>query len=241
MRWESEGIILGFNNYNEKSYILDIFTKEHGRHKGLIRGIHSKNLRSVIEPGNEVKAFWSGRLETHLGNFKVEPIKSWSSFILNNKNKLSALSSLCSLISSTMAEKQPNDLIYNRSRKIIQIMTSKDDQWIKEYINWELDLLSEIGYGIDLSSCVVTEKKDGLMYVSPTSGRAVTSEGAGIYRNKLIKLPAFILLKECQCSREDIINGLELTEHFLRKRFFEPNNLNFPQSRNRLKEMFSNY
>ena len=77
MRWESEGIVLGFSLHNEKSYILEVFTKEHGRHKGLIRGIHSKNLRSIIEPGNEVKALWSGRLETHLGNFTIESIKAW--------------------------------------------------------------------------------------------------------------------------------------------------------------------
>ena len=156
MRWESEGIVLGFSLHNEKSYISEVLTKEYGRHKGLIRGIHSKNLRSTIEPGNEVKASWSGRLETHLGNFTIEPIKSWSSLILNRKDKLTALSSLCSLISLTMAEKQPNDLIYFNSKLMIKKMSSNEDDWIKEYINWELGLLSEIGYGIDLSKCAVT-------------------------------------------------------------------------------------
>jgi len=239
MRWESEGIVLGFNLHNEKSYILEVLTKEHGRHKGLIRGIHSKNLRSVIEPGNEVKALWSGRLETHLGNFTIEPIKSWSSLILNRKDKLTALSSLCSLISLTMAEKQPNDLIYFNSKEMIKKMSSDDDDWIKEYIYWELGLLSEIGYGIDLSKCAVTSKTDELVYVSPTSGRAVTLEGAGSYKDRLIKLPKFIVSQDNEYDNHDIVNGLELTEYFLRKRFFEPNNLNFPQSRNRLKEMFN--
>ena len=187
MRWESEGIVLGFNLHNEKSYILEVLTKEHGRHKGLIRGIHSKNLRSVIEPGNEVKALWSGRLESHLGNFTIEPVRSWSSLILNRKDKLTALSSLCSLISLTMAEKQPNDLIYYNSKEMIKKMSSDDDDWIKEYINWELGLLSEIGYGIDLSKCAVTSKKDELVYVSPSSGRAVTLEGAGAYKDRLLK------------------------------------------------------
>ena len=239
MRWESEGIVLGFNLHNEKSYILEVLTKEHGRHKGLIRGIHSKNIRSAIEPGNEVKAFWSGRLETHLGNFTIEPIKSWSSLILNRKDKLTALSSLCSLISLTMAEKQPNDLIYFNSKEMIKKVSSDDDDWIKEYINWELGLLSEIGYGIDLSKCAVTSKKDELAYVSPSSGRAVTFEGAGSYKDRLLKLPRFILSDDDEYDNNDIVNGLELTEYFLRKRFFEPNNLNFPQSRNRLKEIFN--
>ena len=239
MRWESEGIVLGFNFHNEKSYILEVLTKEHGRHKGLIRGIHSKNLRSVIEPGNEVKALWSGRLETHLGNFKIEPIKSWSSLILNKKDKLTALSSLCSLISLTMAEKQPNDLIYYNSKEMIKKVSSDDDDWIKEYINWELGLLSEIGYGIDLSKCAVTSKKDELVYVSPSSGRAVTLEGAGSYKDRLLKLPNFIVSDDHEYDNNDIVHGLELTEYFLRKRFFEPNNLNFPQSRNRLKEIFN--
>ena len=239
MRWESEGIVLGFSLHNEKSYILEVFTKEHGRHKGLIRGIHSKNLRSIIEPGNEVKALWSGRLETHLGNFTIEPIKAWSSLILNQKDRLIALSSLCSLVSSAMAEKQPNDLIYYSSKEMIKKISSSDDDWIKEYINWELDLLSEIGYGIDLSKCAVTSKKDELVYVSPASGRAVTLEGAGSYKDRLIKLPRFIVSKDSECDNNDIANGLELTEYFFRKRFFEPNNLNFPQSRNRLKEIFN--
>ena len=239
MRWESEGIVLGFNLHNEKSYILEVLTKDHGRHKGLIRGIHSKNLRSVIEPGNEVKALWSGRLESHLGNFTIEPVRSWSSLILNRKDKLTALSSLCSLISLTMAEKQPNDLIYYNSKEMIKKMSSDDDDWIKEYINWELGLLSEIGYGIDLSKCAVTSKKDELVYVSPSSGRAVTLEGAGAYKDRLLKLPNFILSHDHEHDNNDILNGLELTEYFLRKRFFEPNNLNFPQSRNRLKEIFN--
>ena len=239
MRWESEGIVLGFSLHNEKSYILEVFTKEHGRHKGLIRGIHSKNLRSTIEPGNEVKALWSGRLETHLGNFTIEPIKAWSSLILSQKDKLAALSSLCSLVSLTMAEKQPNDLIYYKSKEMIKKIVSESDEWIKEYIHWELELLSEIGYGIDLSKCAVTSKKDELVYVSPLSGRAVTLEGAGSYKDRLIKLPKFVLSKASDCDNNDIVDGLELTEYFLRKRFFEPNNLNFPQSRNRLKEIFN--
>jgi len=239
MNWIDEGYLISKNNYNETSVIAEIFTKEHGRHKGLIRGIHSKNLRSIIEPGNEVKALWSGRLETHLGNFTIEPIKAWSSLILNQKDKLIALSSLCSLISLAMAEKQPNDLIYYNSKEMIKKISSNDDDWIKDYINWEIELLSEIGYGIDLSRCAVTSRRDELIYVSPTSGRAVTLEGAGSYKDRLIKLPKFIVSKDSRCDNNDIINGLELTEYFFRKRFFEPNNLNFPQSRNRLKEVFN--
>ena len=122
---------------------------------------------------------------------------------------------------------------------MIKKISSNDDDWIKEYINWELELLSEIGYGIDLSKCAVTSKRDELVYVSPKSGRAVTVEGAGSYKDRLIKLPKFIVSKESECDNNDIINGLELTEYFFRKRFFEPNNLNFPQSRNRLKEIFN--
>ena len=155
------------------------------------------------------------------------------------KDKLIALSSLCSLVSLAMAEKQPNDLIYYNSKEMIKKISSNDDDWIKEYINWELELLSEIGYGIDLSKCAVTSRRDELIYVSPTSGRAVTLEGAGSYKDRLIKLPKFIVSKDSECDNNDISNGLELTEYFLRKRFFEPNNLNFPQSRNRLKEIFN--
>ena len=239
MRWESNGLILNFFKYNEKSYILEIFTEEHGKHKGIIRGLHSKNKRSIIEPGNEVFATWSGRLETHLGNYNVEPIKLWSSHILQFKDKLSAISSICSLISLTMAERQPNPLIYFSSKKLIEIVASTRDDWIREYVFWEMQLLSEIGYGLDLERCAVTSKSSDLVYVSPSSGRAVTNEGAGDFRNKLLPLPKFMTDFKANYDNDDIYNALNLTEFFFKKRFFLPNNLNFPQSRNRLKELFN--
>ena len=239
MRWESNGLILNFSKYNEKSYILEIFTEEHGKHKGIIRGLHSKNKRSIIEPGNEVFATWSGRLETHLGNYNVEPIKLWSSHILQFKDKLSAISSICSLISLTMAERQPNPLIYFSSKKLIEIVASTRDDWIREYVFWEMQLLSEIGYGLDLERCAVTSKSSDLVYVSPSSGRAVTDEGAGDFKNKLLPLPKFMTDFKANYDNDDIYNALNLTEFFFKKRFFLPNNLNFPQSRNRLKELFN--
>ena len=239
MRWESNGLILNFSKYNEKSYILEIFTEEHGKHKGIIRGLHSKNKRSIIEPGNEVFATWSGRLETHLGNYNVEPIKLWSSHILQFKDKLSAISSICSLISLTMAERQPNPLIYFSSKKLIEIVASTRDDWIREYVFWEMQLLSEIGYGLDLERCAVTSKSSDLVYVSPSSGRAVTNEGAGDFKNKLLPLPKFMTDFKANYDNDDIYNALNLTEFFFKKRFFLPNNLNFPQSRNRLKELFN--
>ena len=239
MRWESNGLILNFSKYNEKSYILEIFTEEHGKHKGIIRGLHSKNKRSIIEPGNEVFAAWSGRLETHLGNYNVEPIKLWSSHVLQFKDKLSAISSICSLISLTMAERQPNPIIYFSSKKLIEIVASTRDDWIREYVFWEMQLLSEIGYGLDLERCAVTSKSSDLVYVSPSSGRAVTNEGAGDFRNKLLPLPKFMTDFKANYDNDDIYNALNLTEFFFKKRFFLPNNLNFPQSRNRLKELFN--
>jgi DNA repair protein RecO (recombination protein O) len=239
MRWESNGLILNFSKYNEKSYILEIFTEEHGKHKGIIRGLHSKNKRSIIEPGNEIFATWSGRLETHLGNYNVEPIKLWSSHVLQFKDKLSAISSICSLISLTMAERQPNPIIYFSSKKLIEIVASKREDWIREYVFWEMQLLSEIGYGLDLERCAVTSKSSDLVYVSPSSGRAVTNEGAGDFRNKLLPLPKFMTDFKANYDNDDIYNALNLTEFFFKKRFFLPNNLNFPQSRNRLKELFN--
>lgn len=239
MRWSSEGIILNFSNYNEKSYILEIFTEDHGKHRGLIRGLHSKNKRSIIEPGNEVYANWSGRLETHLGNYIVEPIKLWSSYVLQFKDRLSAISSICSLISLTMAENQPNQMIYISSRNLVKAIASNKDNWIREYVFWEMQLLSEIGYGLDLERCAVTSKSVDLNFVSPSSGRAVTEEGAGIYKSKLLPLPNFVTDINAFYEDNDIYEALSLTEFFFKKRFFIPNNLNFPQSRNRLKELFN--
>ncbi len=206
MRWSGTGFVLGFKKYNESSYILDAFTEDHGRHKGLIRGIHSKNLRAVIEPGNEVMLNWSGRLESHLGNYTVEPIKLWSSYILNRKVNLHGINSICSIIISTMAEKQQNAFMYEKSLSLIKDICKNKEDWNKSYIFWEIDLLSDIGYGLDLTECAVT-----------------------------FKLPNFLINRSSEYNNEDLENALSLTEHFFRKRFYEPNNLNFPKSRNHLK------
>ena len=235
MRWSGTGFVLGFKKYNESSYILDAFTEDHGRHKGLIRGIHSKNLRAVIEPGNEVMLNWSGRLESHLGNYTVEPIKLWSSYILNRKLNLHGINSICSIIISTMAEKQQNAFMYEKSLSLIKDICKNKEDWIKSYIFWEIDLLSDIGYGLDLTECAVTSERENLKFVSPSSGRAVTIEGAGSYKDKLFKLPNFLINRSSEYNNEYLENALSLTEHFFRKRFYEPNNLNFPKSRNHLK------
>ena len=115
-----------------------------------------------------------------------------------------------------------------------QYPRNKED-WIKSYIFWEIDLLSDIGYGLDLTECAVTSEKENLKFVSPSSGRAVTIEGAGSYKDKLFKLPNFLINRSSEYNNEDLENALNLTEHFFRKRFYEPNNLNFPKSRNHLK------
>ena len=240
MRWSGNGFILGLKIHNEASYILDVFTEEHGRHKGLIRGIHSKNLRAVIEPGNEVKINWSGRLESHLGNYTVEPIKLWSSYILNQKVNLLGISSLCSLIMTTMAEKQENQYIYDKSLNLLKDISQNNEEWIKNYIFWEIDLLSDIGYGLDLSECAVTFQKKELKFVSPSSGKAVTLEGAGSFKDRLFKLPNFLINRSAEHTNEDLVDAFNLTEHFFRKRYYEPNNLNFPKSRNQFKKVITN-
>ena len=178
---------------------------------------------------------WSGRLESHLGNYTVEPIKLWSSYILNRKVNLHGINSICSIIISTMAEKQQNAFMYEKSLSLIKDICKNKGDWIKSYIFWEIDLLSDIGYGLDLTECAVTSEKENLKFVSPSSGRAVTIEGAGSYKDKLFKLPNFLINRSSEYSNEDLENALSLTEHFFRKRFYEPNNLNFPKSRNHLK------
>ena len=142
------------------------------------------------------------------------------------------------MISNTIAEKQPNENIYTGLKFLIQILTSNNDQWIKDYIIWELNLLTEIGYGLDLTKCAVTNEKDNLVFVSPATGSAVTEIGAGQYKNKLLKLPKFLINEKFDHDTEDVIDGLNLAEFFFDKWFYKPNNLNFPESRNRLKDMF---
>ena len=213
MEWTSEGVIVSVRKYGENSVIIDTLTPEHGRHLGVVRGGASRKMAATIQPGSQVKLEWRARLEEHLGNFRVEQLESRSD-MFDDRLRLAALSSICSIVTFSFPERMPVTELYNSTLNLMDTLNT-DGDWTPLYALWELQVLEEMGFGLDLTSCAVTNVTQDLIYVSPKSGRAVSRKAAGEWKERLLPLPSFLRNKFETANHEDILNSLKTTGHFL--------------------------
>ncbi|MGB0555519.1 MAG: DNA repair protein RecO, partial [Alphaproteobacteria bacterium] len=171
MDWQDDGIVLSLRKHGESSVVVHLLTREHGRHSGLVRGGNSKKQRGVLQPGNEVHANWRARLEEHLGNFSVELLDGHTGRVLSDPSRLAAMSSACALLDICLPEREPYPNLFASLKALLLVFP--DEGWQGAYVAWELSLLTELGFGLDLSACAATGVTENLIYVSPKSGRAV--------------------------------------------------------------------
>ena len=233
MRWGDKGLVVSVKKYGENSLILHLFTKDHGVHAGLVKYSTTKKNGYIYELGNILSVEWTGRLEEQLGFYKSELEKSYLYNIINNSLKLDALNSICSMLSIFLPERQVNSKLYKETIEIIKYLNNNNMTWVSRYAQWELLLLSELGYGLDLSQCAVTSEIENLKYVSPKSGRAVSELGAGIWVKKLLILPKFLQKFNTNAVDNDELNyGIKLTTFFL-NRYVVSIGLKLPESRDR--------
>lgn len=245
MKWQDQGIVLSARRHGESSWILSLLTYDHGRHVGMARV--SKKDQILLQMGNLVQATWTARLPEHLGTWQLELISSPLARIMSDSLKLTALTSMIHLLDQVLAERHAYPHIYNSLDSFIKRFSSDCSQdleiqtrWLSDYVRFELMLLEQLGYGLDLSTCASTGQRVDLAYVSPKSGRAV-SQGAGLpYQDRLFRLPSF-LMQEGEngqvCSFVDLINGLKMTGYFLSQNLFsEGSKTGLPESRFRLCE-----
>ncbi|MDC1411572.1 DNA repair protein RecO [Amylibacter sp.] len=213
MEWNSEGVIVSVRKYGENSVIIDTLTPTHGRHLGVVRGGASRKMAATLQPGSQVKLEWRARLEEHLGNFRVEQLESRSD-MFDDRLRLAALSSICSIVTFSFPERMPVAELYNSTLNLMDTLNTGGD-WKPLYALWELQVLEEMGFGLDLTSCAVTNVTQDLIYVSPKSGRAVSRKAAGEWMERLLPLPSFLRNKFETANNEDILNSLKTTGHFL--------------------------
>jgi len=231
MDWRDDGIVLSLRKHGESSVIVHLLTREHGRHSGLVRGGNSKKLRGVLQPGNEVHANWRARLEEHLGGYSIELLDGHTGRVLSDPNRLAAMSSACALVDICLPEREPHLNLFASLKALLLVLP--DEGWEGAYVAWELSLLAELGFGLDLSACAATGATEDLIYVSPKSGRAVSAEAGEVYRKKLLPLPAF-LLQNTAFNSTSLSEGLRLTGYFLERHVLSPHGKLLPDARGRI-------
>jgi DNA repair protein RecO (recombination protein O) len=232
MDWSDEAIFLSAKPLGEANAVAELFTLGHGRHLGLVRGGRSRRMRPLLQPGNLLRATWRARLAEHLGGFNVELLEAHAARVLDDQLALAAIGSMTSL-AKLLPERDPHPALYAATLECFRNL-AEEQVWLPLLVRWELQLLQELGFGLDLSECAATGGDADLAYVSPRSGRAVSREAGEPYGNKLFKLPAFLLEDAAQPAIADVLAGLALTGHFLERDVLAPNSLPMPQARARL-------
>ena len=215
MEWRDEGMILVVRPHGETTVIVEALTKAHGRHAGVVRGGSSRKMKPVLQRGSQVQLDWNARLETHMGTFRVEPLKSRLSHVLGDRIALEGLNSICALTSFCLGEREPVAQLYGRTVALADGICA-DADWLADYARWEAELLSELGFGLDLSACASTGQTSDLIYVSPKSGRAVSREAGQPWSDRMLPLPSFLIEESQAVSVNDVLSALATTGYFLR-------------------------
>ena len=234
MEWQDTGFVLAARRHGESALIVDLLTREHGRHGGLVRGGQSPKARAMLQLGNEVAAAWRGRLNEHLGTIGCELVRAHAARFLDDPGRLAGLTSAAALVGEALPEREPHEDVFASFAQLIEALDSAVD-WPAQYVRWEQNLLGALGFGLDLRHCAVSGATAGLAYVSPRTGRAV-SRAAGLpYHDKLLLLPEF-LWRDTPANEAELVLGMTLTGHFLAHHVFAPQGRLLPAARTRLAE-----
>jgi DNA repair protein RecO (recombination protein O) len=229
MQWADEGIVLGVRKHGEANAILELITPEHGRHLGLVRGGGGSRLRPVLQPGNSVNAVWRARLDEHLGHYTVEGVHLRTAALLGVPHAVYGVTHLAALV-RLLPERDPHPSIY---AALVAMLDHLHEPGViaAGVVRFELQLLAELGFGLELDQCAATGSGSDLVYVSPKSGRAVSRTAGEPWRDKLLRLPPFLLAGEAEPSAAELAEGFAITGLFLTRHVLEPRGLALPDAR----------
>lgn len=238
MDWSDDAIVLSVRALGESGAIVEALTRMHGRHLGLVRGGTSRKMKPVLQPGNTLALHWRARLSEHLGSFAPEIAKARAGTLMDSREALTGLNAFAAMANAAMPEREAHEPVFLGAEILLDAMVEDGiGHWGPLYVRWEAGLLDALGFGLDLSNCAATGTTDELIYVSPRSGRAVSRDGGAEYKDKLFKLPPFLLGSQNAVERADIAAGLKLTGYFLNERVFAPHGKQMPQARTRLESV----
>src|SRR5947209_7669441 len=231
MEWTDSGIVLGVRRHGEANAILELMTRDHGRHLGLVRGGAGSRMRPVLQPGNSVRAVWRARLDEHLGHFVVEGLELRAASLLPISHAVFGVTHLAALC-RLLPERDPHPAVYDAVAAILDRIENRALAGAR-VARFELQLIAELGFGLDLEECAVTGAAVDLAYVSPKSGRAVSRVAGAPWHDKLLRLPPFLAAEEPSSapSPEELADGFALTGFFLSRYVFEPRGEAAPEAR----------
>ncbi|MDU8912599.1 DNA repair protein RecO [Aestuariicoccus sp. MJ-SS9] len=216
MEWRDTGILLSSRPHGETSVILEVFTPSHGRHAGVLRGGASRRVAPMLQPGAQLDLTWRARLEDHLGAFTAEPLRSRAAAAMGDRLSLAGLNAVVALLSFCLPEREAHGALYDRTEALLDLL-GQTEVWPLAYLRWELALLDEMGFGLDLTRCAATGATEALAYVSPRTGRAVSAVGAGDWADRLLPLPP-VLRGEGPGDDAEVLTALKTTGYFLENR-----------------------
>jgi DNA repair protein RecO (recombination protein O) len=230
MEWRDEGIILGLRKHGETSVIAEVMTHAHGRHMGIVRGGRSKRLQPVLQPGNSVDLVWRARLDEHLGQYQIELLNARAGKLMQSAIGVHGVQAMAALL-RLLPERDSHARLHDAFAVILDSLDTPQEAGAL-YVRFELAVLEDLGFGLDLSACAATGARDDLVYVSPKSGRAVSASAGAPWAERMLALPAFLTDRSQACTDARTLGqGFKLSGYFLNRHVFEPRGLEPPISR----------
>lgn len=229
MEWQENALILGTRKHGETSLILEVMTAEHGRHLGLVRGGRSRSLQPTLQAGNKVSVTWRARLEDHLGIFTVDPIELRAARLMESALGLQGVQTIAALL-RLLPEREPHKGLAEAAEILIDHLDQPEIS-AALLVRFEMAVLDDLGFGLDLSACAATGATQELRYVSPKSGRAVSRSAGLPYHDKMLTLPAFLSGTSSRVKADEVAPAFALTSFFLNRHIYEPRGLTPPVSR----------
>jgi DNA repair protein RecO (recombination protein O) len=234
MEWHDDAVILGVRRQGEGHVVLEVLTRDHGRHLGLVRGGRSARMQPLLQPGNSVTVDWRARLEDHLGAFRIEATRLRAGRLMQSPAALYGIG-LVGALARLLPERDPHPALYETLEVVADAL---DDPALAAplVVRFELAILAELGFGLSLDACAATGGNDGLAYVSPRTGRAVSASAGAPWSDRLLPLPAFLaggtgMPLQGLPGSEELAQAFRLTGHFLMRHVFEPRGIAVPEVR----------